>query len=136
MFKKPTKPPHFTFDGSIVRQVAGTVRGLPAKAVLERNQTTDQEDRGGSAGGVGGGGGSAGGRRDDEVFHFRWGIPEGGPEEGVTRLVDDNSDDDVDDNDNHDDDDGDDDNIYDDDGECKVVIWGEGVTRSVDCPAS
>ena len=31
-----------------------------------------------------------------------------------------------------DDDDGDDDN----DGECKVVIWGEGVTRSVDCPAS
>ena len=74
-----------------MRQVAGTVRGLPAKAVLERNQTTDQEDRGGSAGGVGGGGG--GGRRDDEVFHFRWGIPEGGPEEGVTRLVDDNSDD-------------------------------------------
>ena len=69
-----------------MRQVAGTVRGLPAKAVLERNQTTDQEDRGGSAGGVGG-------RRDDEVFHFRWGIPEGGPEEGVTRLVDDNSDD-------------------------------------------
>merc|ERR1719278_1558256 len=48
-------------------QVAGTVRGLPAKAVLERNQTTDQEDRGGS--GVGG----ENGRRDDEVFHFRWG---------------------------------------------------------------
>ena len=117
-----------------MRQVAGTVRGLPAKAVLERNQTTDQEDRGGSAGGVGGGGG--GGRRDDEVFHFRWGIPEGGPEEGVTRLVDDNSDDDVDDNDNHDDDNGDDDNIDDDDGECNVVIWGEGVTRSVDWPAS
>ena len=49
------------------------MRGLPAKAVLERNQTTD-EDRGGSGGA-------------DEVFHFRWGIPEGGPEEGVTRYV-------------------------------------------------
>ena len=53
----------------IVRQVAGTVRGLPAKAVLEGNQT-EAEGRDG----------------DDEVFHFRWGIPEGGQEEGVTRL--------------------------------------------------
>ena len=51
----------------IVRQVAGTVRGLPAKAVLEGNQTEAEG-------------------RDNEVFHFRWGIPEGGQEEGVTRL--------------------------------------------------
>ena len=53
----------------IACQVAGTVRGLPAKAVLEGNQT-EAEGRDG----------------DDEVFHFRWGIPEGGQEEGVTRL--------------------------------------------------
>merc|ERR1719278_648264 len=50
-------------------QVAGTVRGLPAKAVLEGNQT-EAEGRDG----------------DNEVFHFRWGIPEGGQEEGVTRV--------------------------------------------------
>ena len=66
------------------------MRGLPAKAVLERNQT--EEDRGGSNRG------SDGGRRTDEVFHFRWGIPEGGPEEGVTRsVVDDDFEDDDDD---------------------------------------
>ena len=59
------------------------MRGLPAKAVLERNQT--EEDRGGSNGGSSGSSGSSGGRRTDEVFYFRWGIPEGGPEEGVTR---------------------------------------------------
>ena len=113
-----------------VRQVAGTVRGLPAKAVLERNQTTDQEDRGGSGGrsgsngskGRSGGNGSNGsggsGRRNDEVFHFRWGIPEGGSEEGVTRLVHESSNDDVVDDD--DEDNGDEN----DDGECKVGDMG------------
>ena len=65
------------------------MRGLPAKAVLKRNQT--EEDRGGSnrgssnGGSTGSSGSIGGGRRTDEVFHFRWGIPEGGPEEGVTR---------------------------------------------------
>ena len=76
------------------------MRGLPAKAVLERNQTTDEEDRGGSNGSNGDGDG----RRNDEVFHFRWGIPERGTEEGVTRLFNDDSHDDVNDDDDDDDD--------------------------------
>ena len=52
------------------------MRGLPAKAALRGNHTEeefdhrdhrDHRDRG------------------DEVFHFQWGIPEGGVKEGVAR---------------------------------------------------